>query len=105
MIGWVEGWGRVGGEEKGLHPGPARPGGDPCCPVDSWGRQVRAEQAHSPRVATAAALVQSWVEEAGAGAGAGGGGKGGEGWEAALGRRSGPGAHPGSPVVEAGEGG
>lgn len=98
MFGWVGALGEAGGEEKGQHSGPARPGGDPGRPVDSWGQPVRPGGAGPPPVATVTSLIQSWEEEEGAGGGGWGV------WEAALGRRSGLGAHPGSLAAEAGKG-
>ena len=102
MFGWVGELGGAGGEERGQHPGPARPGGDPGCPVDSWGRLARAWGEGPPPVATVASQVQSEEEEEGAGEEERNRGRGV--WETALGWRSGPGAHPGSLAAEAGEG-
>lgn len=102
-FGWAGALGVGEGEGRGEHPpGPAQLDVDPGHPVDSLGRLMRPGGAKYPPVATAASLVQSWEEEAGAGAGAAGGGRGV--WEAALGLGSGPVAHPGSLAAEVGQG-
>lgn len=89
------------GEEKGLHPGPARPVEDPGHSVDYKGQRVTAWRAAPLPVATMAYLVQSEEEEE-EGEGEAGGDKGV--WEAVLGCGAHPGAHPGSLSAEAGKG-
>lgn len=64
------------GEEKGLHPGPARPGEVPGYSVDCKGQRVTGWGAGPPAVATMAYLVQSEEEEEEEGEGEAGGGKG-----------------------------
>lgn len=86
------------GEEKGLHPGPPRPGEDHGCSVDCKGQPVIAWRAAPLPVATMAYLVQSEEEEEEEGEGEAGGDKGVR--EAVWGC----GAHPGSLSAEAGKG-
>lgn len=90
------------GEEKGLHPGPARPGEAPGYSVDCKGQRVTGWGAGPPPVATMAYLVQSEEEEEEEGEGEAGGGKGVQ--EAVLDCGVHAGAHPGSLSAEAGKG-
>lgn len=83
--------GGAGGAARGQHPG---------CPVDSWRRRAKAWGEGPPPAATVASQVRSAGEEEGVGEEERGRGV----WAVALGRGSGPGAHPGSLASEAGQG-